>query len=74
MSPLWLIPTASAVTAAVVIAWSARAVQAEMAALEASRLRLTPVSDQIRTLRSQLARTAEATESTLDSLGATPRR
>jgi len=74
VSPVWLIPMASAVAAAVVAVWAARAVAAEMAALEASRLRLAPVSDQIRTLRDQLARTAEATESTLDSLGATPHR
>jgi len=74
VSLVWLIPAALAVAAAVGTALATRTVLAEVAALERAVAGLHPVRDGIRSVAEQVDRTAAATESTLDSLGAGPHR
>ena len=74
MSSVWLIPSGLTALAAVAMVWAARALAAEVAALDRARVRLRPIHDGVRSVRHEVGRTSRATESTRDSLGRAPHR
>jgi hypothetical protein len=68
MSPVWLLPGALAVLAAVLLTSWARAVRSDLAELSEHLGGLARLRERAESVQAEAARTARATERTLDAL------